>query len=345
MPCAASQSPFFVYQRAFASGDRPAGGFGSVAADGHAAAAAGSVSLNTAALSHLVAGSLSVFGDDIRLSGPNSAIQQVASIDLDAARGITMDAGTGLNAAGADITLQAHDQVVVASIDVRSAGHSGTVTLSSVSGVISDADQDRAVNIHAGSVVMRGDGPLYQASQAAVVEVEAVQVNVAADHGMVVRDGGADGGSAFNLIDGLAVRQQLVAKGMSLREISRPDAMSEVVANATQFASWLSALQTSAGLMAAAKFTQPVLLAALPVHSSAADYLDHLGQASGYDKAMTISAVSLTASDMLSPQSYGLAERLAKSYLLGAKALQPFSSGLQQVGADKFDYWEESLVI
>jgi hypothetical protein len=315
---------------------------GTVAADGHAAVNAGPVTLNSAALSHVVAGSLAVFGGNIELSGPVSTLHQSAFVGLDAAGSITMNAGSGLRAPGVDLTLQARGNVAVTALDLRASDRSGTATLSSQSGVISDADLDSSVNIYAGAVVMRGDGPLYQAgSQAAVIEVEAQRVNVDAGHGVVMRDGGTDGSSVFNMVDGSTVRQELVVKGPALRETSTPTAIHQMSSNASEFAAWLSALQRGAGLLGAAKFSQSVLSAAVPVHGNTADYLDHLG----YDAAMTVSGISLSASDMLLPQSYGLAERLAKAYLLGAKALQPCSSGLQPVGADNFDYWEESLVI
>jgi hypothetical protein len=280
--------------------------------------------------------------DILELSGSVSTLHQSAFVGIDAAGSITMNAGSGLRAPGVDLTLQARGNVAVTALDLRASDRSGTVTLSSQSGVISDADLDSSVNIYAGAVVMRGDGPLYQAgSQAAVIEVDAQRVNVDAGHGVVMRDGGADGSSVFNMVDGSTVRQELVVKGPALRETSTPTAIQQMTSNASEFATWLSALQRGAGLLGAAKFSQSVLSAAVPVHGNTADYLDHLG----YDAAMTVSGISLSASDMLLPQSYGLADRLAKAYLLGAKALQPCSSGLQPVGADSFDYWEESLVI
>jgi hypothetical protein len=48
---------------------------------------------------------------------------------------------------------------------------------------------------------------------------------------------------------------------------------------------------------------------------------------------------------LLSEESYGLAARLERAYLLGSGSQQPMVSGLQSVGAESFDYWDEELVL
>jgi hypothetical protein len=313
---------------------------GTVAADGHAAVNAGPVTLNSAALSHVVAGSLAVFGRDIAVSGQGPVLPVAHNLTIDASGGIDMAAGSALTTGGADISLQARADLVVATLEVRSATVSGTVSLSSAAGVIRDADADNAVNVRAAEVVMRGNGPLYQAgSQAAVVEVDAARVNVDAARGIVLRDGGANGSSMFTLVDDATVRQQLVVTtGLTPRGTAAPAVLQASTVNSADLAAWLSALMPKAGGLGSAHS-----MGISSLRSQADEYLDHAG--AGLDLALTLPGLSSIDNELLSSPSAGLTGRLTCAYLLGAKSMQPMISGLQRVGSGGFDYWEESLAI
>jgi hypothetical protein len=49
--------------------------------------------------------------------------------------------------------------------------------------------------------------------------------------------------------------------------------------------------------------------------------------------------------DLLSAQSYGLAERLERAYVLGTPGAQPLISGLDSFSEDTFDYWVDTLTV
>jgi hypothetical protein len=46
---------------------------------------------------------------------------------------------------------------------------------------------------------------------------------------------------------------------------------------------------------------------------------------------------------LLSDSSYGLANRLLQSYVLGTPGEQPLISGLDSFSQDNFEYWVETL--
>ncbi|NML47853.1 LEPR-XLL domain-containing protein [Ramlibacter sp. G-1-2-2] len=135
---------------------------------------------------------------------------------------ITMAAGSKLASQGGHIALTGAGNLAVAGLDARSSTGTGTVSLSSATGAITDADADSAINVYAQGVDFHGRGT--QAGSAQVLEVAAAVVRVDPAGGIVLRDSGTDGRVYYNVLHGSDLEQALVAVGASQRVTTDPDA-------------------------------------------------------------------------------------------------------------------------
>ncbi len=64
----------------------------------------------------------------------------------------------------------------------------------------------------------------------------------------------------------------------------------------------------------------------------------------GGNSAVTDAAWQFTRGELLADEAWGLAVRLEKAWLLGAADRQPAASGAS-TSAERFDFWEDSLVL
>jgi hypothetical protein len=300
--------------------------------------ASGALSIDTAVLTALTLDELAGYGSSMAITGRG----QVDATVLLASRGdLVMAAGSRLATADHPVTLRAAGALTLAEVD---AGTAGVVLVAG--GLISDADNDSATNIRAGWLVMRGLGPVLapgQSSNPAAIDVEAARIDLGADGGgVVLRDTGADGRTRYNLLQGGVLYQLVEASGESSRAASGGDSVN----SASEAAAWLNAvrplseLRDGDGRKTGLAALRGDSLARLPEDSAAALYLATL-KATPLEAAP---ALALPAAG-LSAESFGLAQRLEQSWLLGSASLQPAAGGLSHVGSDRFDYWEDSLAL
>jgi hypothetical protein len=175
-----------------------------------------------------------------------------------------------------------------------------------------------------------------------VLEVTADVVQVTAPKGLVVRDSGADGRTYFNLMDSGKLYQQLVAVGAVVRVTEDPAGLFGKSLDAQRAAG----LGTATGMFALAV---PQQLSAVNIVQSSnlqvAQYLQNgvMAEITANSGLISISLVGAQASSVSTDQSYGIAERLEKAYVLGTPGEQPLISGVQSFSQDNFEYWIDSL--
>jgi hypothetical protein len=224
--------------------------------------------LNTLVTPHLTlaGGSLSLQGGSTGSSGPHAGVQL---LDLAAAQDLTLAGALALAAAGADVhataggalrmaadgvlatqagdvRLQAGGDLRVGRIDTRASGGGATaaVVLASNTGTISETNADAAADVFADLLTLRGRGPALTggvSQTAAALDVQASTLDVDAPSGVVLRDSGSDGHTAFNLLDGGQLYQQLIALGAAVRQPSMAAAPDQPSAAAADAWAWLNA--------------------------------------------------------------------------------------------------------
>ncbi|HEY9028568.1 MAG TPA: hypothetical protein VIP05_30040, partial [Burkholderiaceae bacterium] len=264
----------------------------------------GATSVDVAALGSLVTPHLTLAGATLSLQGGSSAPNAaVTLLDLTAAQDLTLAGALTLTGAGADVhataggalrmandgavvtqagdvQLQAGGDLSVGRIDTRAStgGATAAVVLASTAGTIGEANADTTADVFADLLTLRGRGPALSggASESpAALDVQANRLDVDAPSGVVLRDSASNGRTAFNLLDGGQLYQQLVALGAPTRQASLSAAPQQQPSAAAADAwAWLNTvrpLQDSRDttLAVSALPTLSSLLAA-PAHESAA---------------------------------------------------------------------------
>jgi hypothetical protein len=263
----------------------------------------GASAIGVAELNSLVTPHLTLAGSSLSLTGGGAGPHALVTLlDLAAAQDLTLAGTLTLAAAGADVhatvggalrmaadgvlatqagdvRLQAGGDLRVGRIDTRASagGATAAVVLASGAGTISETNADAAADVFADLLTLRGRGPALTggvSETAAALDVQANKLDVDAPSGVVLRDSGADGHTAFNLLDGGQLYQQLVTLGAAVRQPSMAAAPDQPSAAAADAWAWLNAtrpLQDSrtTTLAAAAAPAMSVQLAA-PLRDAAA---------------------------------------------------------------------------
>ena len=301
----------------------------------------------------LVAGPVRVAADVILLAHGqitlNAGLDTVSahSVALTSSTGnITMAAGTRIDSHGGDVLIKADNATAVslAIIDARSSGAaSGAVAVEAGNAVVSDANRDGEVNIFATALDLFGWGP-DSAAAGDVLEVAAEVVQVRTVRGVVVRESSADGQAYFNVLSGGKLYQELVVIGPVTR----------VTQDAATLVRSDYAARLAAGLPATSRLMTSEDWASSHGGASAASsagnlavssYLSALGSANAMSDFIALSQGSSGGTDLLNDQSYGIAEKLERSYILGTPGAQPLISGLDTFSQDTFEYWVDTLTV
>lgn len=188
-------------------------------------------------------------GQDLALAGRFALVAAGADVRATAGGALRMATDGVLATQAGDVRLQAAGDLRVGQIDTRasSGGAMAAVVLASTTGTISEANADAAADVFADLLTLRGRGPALSGGASevpAALDVQANRLDVDAPRGVVLRDSGSNGRTAFNLLDGDQLYQQLVALGSPSRQASVaavPDAPSASAADAW---GWLNALKT-----------------------------------------------------------------------------------------------------
>jgi len=278
---------------------------------------------------------------DLTLSGRLNLASAGADLQASAGGALLMAAASQLNTLAGDVQLQAVGDLALGRVDTRSGATAAQVVLASTGGVIRDAGADTATDVFADKLTFRGHGPLLAAGEsttAAAIDVSAAQVDIDARSGVVLRDTGLDGRTRFNLLDGLQLRQQVVAEGPSVRQPSAaglPGGAS--AATATEAWAWLSALRPleasrDSGLAAALSAT-PVLSSRIAALTPGGfDGIDGWTDETYRPEWLKVSGLSGL-----------LPVELEQAWLLGSASAQPTIAGSQTQGAGRYEMWTEAL--
>lgn len=138
---------------------------------------------------------------------------KAVDVALDSDKGaITMARGASIHSLGGDVSLEAATGLQVADIDARGTrGAPGLVNLESTKGTITDANRDKAIDIYARGVTMKGLGP--KVGSGDVLEIGAHVVRITPPAGSVLRESGTDGRAYFNVLQGRNLYQAMVVVG------------------------------------------------------------------------------------------------------------------------------------
>lgn len=239
----------------------------------------GATAVDLATLNVLVTPHLSLAGGSLAVqggsTGPHAGVQL---LDLAAAQDLTLAGTLALAAAGADVRataggalrmaadgvlatqagevlLQAGGDLRIGRVDTRVGGAPGgaapggaaaAVLLASTGGTIGEANGDAAPDVYAALFTLRGHGPALAAGAseaAAALDVQASALDVDAPRGTVLRDSVGGGHTAFNLLDGNQLYQQLIALGATSRQPSVAPAAAPPVAGVADAWAWLNAVR------------------------------------------------------------------------------------------------------
>ena len=277
-----------------------------------------------------------------------------ASITLSSSSGnIAMAAGTSLSSNGGDVSVKVSDghSVALSIIDTRMAGAatgSGIVDLQSGTGSISDANNDSAVNVFAKAVNFYGYGA-DSAAAGNVIEVQADVVRVSAPQGTVLRHADLSGYSHFDVVSGGKLYEQLVVLNNTVTRVTEDPSTLLLKDDASLVAAGLPS--TSSLLKSprsASLLPQTQLLGYItPVDQSGnMNVISYLGApATGkLGEGGYLVGSSTSSSDvLLSDASYGIADKLQHSYMLGTPGEQPLISGLSTFSLGNYDYSVDTL--
>jgi hypothetical protein len=179
-------------------------------------------------------------------------------------------------------------------------------------------------------------------------------VHISVPSGLVVRDTGTDGRTYFRVMDGTKVYQQLVVDGLAVTRVTedpnllltRTDA--EIMAAGVPGNSTL--LKTPIFTQSsAALFAPSAQLSSFTTSTAVSRYLGGASTAAVLQGDVVLQGIDLNiasdfgAEDLLSDTSYGLANRLQQSYVLGTPGEQPLVTGLDTYSQDTFEYWVDTL--
>ncbi|MCX7257383.1 MAG: hypothetical protein NTZ64_11760, partial [Polaromonas sp.] len=298
--------------------------------------------------------------DSIMLNASLS-MTTAASITLTSSGGsIAMAAGTRLSSSGGDVQLKVSDghSIFLGVLDTRAAGAvqgSGIVTIESGSGTITDVNNDDAVNVYAKAVNFFGYGP-DSAAAGNVIEVQAEVVRVSAPQGTVLRHSDLNGYAHFELINAGRLYEQMVVMNAVTRVTENPatlllkDDAALIAAGLPLSSALLSSpksvsLQPLADLIGYVTPLQEVGNLKVLHYLAASDTGALTGQPSSLMGSMDNGGTTASSDILLSDASYGIADRLQQSYVLGTPGEQPLISGLSGFSLGNYDYSVDTLAL
>jgi hypothetical protein len=186
---------------------------------------------------------------------------------------------------------------------------------------------------------------------------ELVQVTV--PQGVVVRDTGANGRTAFNAINAGTLHRQMVVEGTNVSRVTQdpaallnlPDAQ-RISAGIPRYSTLLDqpgpapvAYTPTVSTLAA----QPTLSAQFFSDSAVSRYLAPASAAVALRGDMLLMGINLGVNegtdDLLSDTSYGLSPQMEQSFILGTPGEQPLISGLNSFSQDDFEFWVDPLSV
>jgi len=285
---------------------------------------------------------------DVVLGSSLSTVSNDKVTVISSGGNISMAQGTRLDSRGGDVVIQGANLSIGTVVAVSSTA-SGIVNIDAGNGIITDANQNSTADVIARVVNMVGYGPS-AGSSGDVLEAAAEVVHFSVPSGLVVRDTGTDGRTYFRVMDGTKVYQQLVVDGHSVTRVTEdPNVLlkktdAEIVAAGVPSNSTL--LRNPTPTPSTAVLFAPT--ASLPIFTSttaASRYLGTVSTAQALQGDVLLQGIDLNTSvdDLLSSNSYGLANRLEQSYVLGTPGEQPLVSGLDTFSQDTFEYWVDTL--
>jgi hypothetical protein len=272
---------------------------------------------------------------------------------------ITMAQGTRLDSRGGDVSL------VGANVDVGTINAwspdltvGGVVKIDAGQGTVTDANKDNAADIFAKAISFNGYGPA-TTSPGNVLEVVTELVQVTVPQGVVVRDTGANGRTAFNAINAGTLHRQMVVEGTNVSRVTQdpaallnlPDAQ-RISAGIPRYSTLLDqpgpapvAYTPTVSTLAA----QPTLSAQFFSDSAVSRYLAPASAAVALRGDMLLMGINLGVNegtdDLLSDTSYGLSPQMEQSFILGTPGEQPLISGLNSFSQDDFEFWVDPLSV
>ena len=287
----------------------------------------------------------------------NAGLSTVAlnTITMDSSGGsISMAGATRIDSRGGDVSVTASGNLSLATINARSSDltQGGIVNIRSNSGTISDSNLDNAADIFAKAINLYGYGPS-TTSTGNVLEAVAEVVQILTPQGVVVRDSGVDGRAYFNVMHAGNLYQELVVVGSVTRVTEDPATLLQkddaaliaagIPRNSGLLRSPVSSLFLSS--LTYANQTVPSFDANLTVSAylSGTSANDALNSAVSLAGLNGVTGTSGGETNLLSNPSYGIADRLQQSYILGTPGEQPLISGLSTFSQDSFEYWVDTL--
>jgi hypothetical protein len=288
-------------------------------------------------------------------------------ISLSSSQGsITMAQGSRLDSRGGDVSL------VGANVDVGTINAwspdltvGGVVKIDAGQGTVTDANKDNAADIFAKAISFNGYGPA-TTSPGNVLEVVTELVQVTVPQGLVVRETGANGRTAFNAMNAGTLHRQMVVEGTNVSRVTQDPAalLDPKVLDAQRISAGIpsySTLLKNPGpapvaytpLVPAATVStlaaQPTLAAQFFIDSAVSRYLAPVSAAVALRGDMLLMGINLSVNegtdDLLSDTSYGLSSQMEQSFILGTPGEQPLISGLNSFSQDDFEFWVDPLSV
>jgi hypothetical protein len=308
---------------------------------------------------------LKALGNVSLYSGIDTAT--TSPLSLSSVKGnITMAQGTRLDSRGGDVSL------VGANVDVGTINAwspdltvGGVVKIDAGQGTVTDANKDNAADIFAKAISFNGYGPA-TTSPGNVLEVVTELVQVTVPQGLVVRETGANGRTAFNAMNAGTLHRQMVVEGTNVSRVTQDPAalLDPKVLDAQRISAGIpsySTLLKNPGpapvaytpLVPAATVStlaaQPTLAAQFFIDSAVSRYLAPVSAAVALRGDMLLMGINLSVNegtdDLLSDTSYGLSSQMEQSFILGTPGEQPLISGLNSFSQDDFEFWVDPLSV
>jgi hypothetical protein len=266
---------------------------------------------------------------------------------------ITMAQGTRLDSRGADVQIVAANaqSVQIATINARSGDliQQGVVDIQAGGATIVDANHDTAVDVFAKAVNLSGYGP-DSAGNGDVLEAVAEVVRVDAPQGSVLRHSDLSGRTYFDVVNAGKLYQQIVVVGAVTRVTEDPTTLLQkddtalLAAGLPRNSSLLHA--PTAVTSMAAMISQSAIAPTFTSGTAVSRYLSAVTVGDALSGSINLQGLDTSADagiDLLSSNTYGIADRLQQAYILGTPGEQPLVSGLSTFSQDTFEYWVDTL--
>jgi hypothetical protein len=224
----------------------------------------------------------------------------------------------------------------------------GVVNINSGNGFLTDANKNSTVDIFAKAINFVGYGPA-AGSAGDVLEVSAEVVQITPPQGQVVRHTGADGQVYFNVVNGALRYQQLIVLGTQVTRVTEDPATLLKKTDAEMIAAGVSVTSSLLAAPVSTPFAATLFAPASPFEfgTAASRYLAPVSTSAALQADVMLVDMGegvAGSDDLLSDSSYGLANRLLQSYVLGTPGEQPLISGMNTFSQADFEYWVDTAL-